>query len=107
MGKIPAWLYRALGQEITIEPFQGTGPFGDVYGPAFTIVALVEDKRRLVRSRDGSEVISLTTVRAPLSTNCPEGSKVTTAKGEAIALHVSDVDGGRLPVPSHLELALT
>lgn len=107
MGQIPGWLYRQAGQTITIEAYEGTGPFGDIYRTAAVVRAIVDDTRRLIRAADGSEVVSETTVLVPLATDAPQGSRVTIADRTATVLRASRVDGQQLPVPSHLELALT
>lgn len=107
MAGIPGWLMRALGRNVSIQPFLGTGPFGDVHGSAATKRVIVEDDRRLIRGSDGSEVISQTTLFAPLDTTCPEGSLVTIDGRTATVLKVSRIDGGRTHAPSHLEIALT
>lgn len=108
MAGIPRWLLQRMGQDVTIEPFLGTGTFGDVWGPPVPVRALVDNRRRLVRTASGSEVTSETTLRMQLSETCPVGSRVTLPDGRrALAITAGDIDGGSLPVPSHLEVALT
>ncbi|MEV0619597.1 hypothetical protein AB0I81_40205 [Nonomuraea sp. NPDC050404] len=97
-----------LGQDIEIEPYLGSGSFGDVWGPAAPVRALVDERRRRVRSASGTEVISEATIRVQLTVTCPVGSRVTLPDGRtAIAITNARHDGGRLRVPSHLEVALT
>ncbi|SDD86630.1 hypothetical protein [Actinokineospora iranica] len=73
--KIPAVL---LPHTITLRPFIGTGPYGDVHGdPVVIRRAFVEDRRRLVRSTTGEEVVSETTVRTRPREHIPVGSLVT------------------------------
>ncbi len=107
MAGIPGWLLRAAGHDVTIEARTGSGPYGDVYDPPDTARVLVDQKRRLVRDQGGQEVVSETTLRAPLDTVAPPGSRVTLPDGRtSTVITVSRYDGGSLPVPSHLEIAL-
>ncbi|MEV1204441.1 hypothetical protein [Microbispora rosea] len=93
---------------MTIRPFEGEGAFGPTYGDPVPVRCLVDERRRLVRGPTGSEVVSEATVYAPRGTVCPVGSMVTLPSGrEASALAVGDLDGGGLPTPDHLEIALT
>ena len=105
MGAIPAFLLR---HTVVVKPFEGEGPFGPTFGDPVTVRCLVDERRRLVRGPTGSEVVSEATVYAPRGTVCPVGSLVTLPSGrEASALAVGDLDGGGLPTPDHLEIALT
>lgn len=105
---IPRWLLDRMGQNVIVEPFEGQGPFGPSYGPPVTLRALVDQRRRLVRSGTGSEVLSETTLRVQLGATAPPGSRVTLPGGrQAQVITTTAHDGGRLPVPSHLEIALT
>lgn len=107
MRVIPAWLLRKAGQDVTIEPLTGEGPFGPEYGTPVVVRTLVEAKRRLVRDAQGAEVVSETTLRMQLTETCPAGSRVTLPSGTAsYAITSAQVDGGRLPVPSHLQVTL-
>ncbi|MEV4245230.1 hypothetical protein AB0J63_17665 [Streptosporangium canum] len=103
MGALPAWL---LVHQVLVEPFEGEGPFGPEYGEAVTVRCFVDEKRRLVRNAEGSEVVSETTVYMPLDTTCPTGSRVTANSRTTTAITSSRRDGGGLPVPDHLEVAL-
>ncbi|MEV4457014.1 hypothetical protein [Microbispora sp. NPDC049633] len=106
MGAIPAFLLR---HTVTIRPLLGEGSFGPKHGDPVTVPrCFVDEKRRLVRGPTGSEVVSEATVYAPRGTVCPVGSLVTLPSGrKASALAVGDLDGGGLPTPDHLEIALT
>ncbi|MFI6814430.1 hypothetical protein ACIBG7_18610 [Nonomuraea sp. NPDC050328] len=107
MRAIPGWLLRKAGKDVIVEPYAGAGPYGAVYGPAVTVRALVEAKRRLVRDSAGSEVISETTLRMQLADACPAESRVTLPDGSIThAITSAEVDGVHLPVPSHREVAL-
>lgn len=95
-----------LVHTVTVEPWSGSGAYGDIWGTPFTMACFVEDKRRLVRDADGSEVISETTVYANRGPTIPNRSRITLPSGrQPLVIVVSDHDGGTLPVPSHLEIA--
>ncbi|WP_217370133.1 hypothetical protein [Nonomuraea antri] len=97
-----------LGQDVTIEPYLGSGSFGPVWGPPVTVRALVDNRRRRVRSASGTEVISESTIRVQLTVTCPVGSRVTLPDGRTgVAITNARHDGGTVRVPSHLEVALT
>ncbi len=51
-----------LPHTVTVRPYEGTSPYGEVFGDPVTHRAFVEDRRRLVISASGEEVISETTV---------------------------------------------
>jgi len=104
MGAIPAWLLRHTA---VVEPLVGEGSHGPVYGPAVTVRCMRDDKRRLVRSRDGSEVTSETTLYMRLSETCPVGSRVDLGDRVATVITAARRDGGGLPTPDHLEVTLT
>jgi len=105
MGAIPAFLLR---HQVTIEVLEGEGPFGPLYGPPVEARAFVDQRRRLVRSASGSEVVSETTVYLPPGTVCPPGSRVTLPSGAVSTVITTSVrDGGGLPTPDHVEAALT
>lgn len=108
MAGIPRWLLSQAGDDVTIEPYEGSGAYGDIYGPPVTVRAVVDASRRLVRNEAGTEVVSETTLYAPLSTVAPAGSRVTLADGtRTTVITAKRRDGRRLPVPSHLEVVLT
>jgi hypothetical protein len=103
MSSLPVFLLR---HTVTVEPYEGEGPFGPTYGAPVTVRAFVDDKRRLVRSPTGDEVTSETTFYAPLDTVCPVHSRVTVNGRQTVALASSRRDGGGLPTPDHLEVAM-
>lgn len=105
---IPKWLLDRMGQDVQIEPYQGAGPWGPAYGPPVTVRALVDQRRRLVRSDTGAEVLAETTLRVQLGAAAPPLSRVTLPDGrQAQVITTTAHDGRKLPVPSHLEIALT
>jgi hypothetical protein len=93
-----------LQHTVTVEPWEGSGGYGDIWGAPFDLQCFVEDKRRLVRAADGSEVVSETTVYANRGPSIPNRSRITLPSGRQ-PLVITDHDGGALPVPSHLEIA--
>jgi hypothetical protein len=103
MGSLPAWLLR---HEVTVEPFEGTGPFGPEYGEQVIERAFVDEKRKLVRNAAGAEVVSETTVYMRLDAVCPAESRVTVNERTTFVIAASRRDGGGLPTPDHLEVAL-
>ena len=92
---------------VTIEPYLGTDGYGrDTYGPAITVQGWVEETTKLVRKKDGSEVVSSSQFHCELATNCPERSRATLPSGKVtLAISAARRDGGAWPVPSHLEIA--
>ncbi|MBA9003735.1 hypothetical protein [Thermomonospora cellulosilytica] len=108
MPGIPSFLLR---HEVVVEPLIGEGPFGSTYGPRTAVRCFRDDKRRLVRGTDGSEVVSETTLYMRLSETCPVGSRVTLDQGTAgervtTVITAARRDGGGLPTPDHLEVTL-
>ncbi|TDD25063.1 hypothetical protein E1287_37615 [Actinomadura sp. KC06] len=109
MGAIPAFLLR---HSVSVEAYEGEGPFGTVYAAAVDVRCFRDDKRRLVRGKDGSEVTSETTLYMRLDETCPVGSRVTLDGGTgnervSTVITASRRDGGGLPTPDHLEVTLT
>lgn len=95
---------------ITVKPFAGSGARGPVYGEPFTFMGAVDDRRKLVRTADGQEVVSETRVFGPIDTpRVPDGSLVTLPEPftrETRVLAVSRMTSGGLDTPNHLEVAL-
>lgn len=71
--KVPTSLLR---QTITVEPYLGDSAYGPVYGPATTARGRVEGKRRAVRKRDGTDVISTASITVRPDVNIPTESRV-------------------------------
>ncbi|MFB4276043.1 hypothetical protein ACBJ59_12165 [Nonomuraea sp. MTCD27] len=103
MGSIPAWLYR---HTVQIEPWEGEGPVGPEYGDAVTVACFVDDRLQKILDNEGAEVVARTVIYMPLDTVCPPGSRVTFNGRAAQVLAALRRDGGGLPVPDHLEVAL-
>ncbi|TQN26094.1 hypothetical protein FHX37_4632 [Haloactinospora alba] len=110
MRTIPGWMLRRMGSDVTVEPYQGEGPYGPTYADPVAVRAIVEGKRRMVRGDDGSEVTSETTLRVQLNhaDSFPAGSRVTLPDGtQSSVITTSRHDGRTMPVPSHVEVSLT
>ncbi|MFE3449627.1 hypothetical protein ACFXJ8_11895 [Nonomuraea sp. NPDC059194] len=103
MGNLPAWLLR---HTVIVEPFEGEGPFGPEFGDQVTERAFIDEKRRLVRDAEGVEVVSETTVYMRLAATCPAGSRMIVNGRLTYVITASRRDGGGLPTPDHLEVAL-
>jgi len=97
----PDWLLR---HEATIEPFEGEGAYGPIFGEAVTARCMVDDERRLVRDAQGAETVSDTTIFFPPGTRCPEGSRVTVNGRVTTVITSFSRDGGGLPTPDHVEV---
>jgi hypothetical protein len=100
-----------LPHTIKVEAYLGSGPYGDAWDEPVTIRhAQVDDKRRVVRAPDGSEVVSETTVRLELHHQIPPGSRVTVWPGTPLERTATVISASLLTfpgAPSHVELALT
>jgi hypothetical protein len=105
MAAIPGWLLR---HEVTVEPLLSEGSHGPVYGLPVAVQCFRDDKRKLVRGKDGSEITSETTLYMRLDETCPAGSRVTLpgAARPTTVITASRRDGGGLATPDHLEVTL-
>lgn len=97
---------------VTVETYQGVGSLGDVFAAPVTVAAFVEDTRRLVRDKNGEQVVSETTLYTYLTNAAlfTTNSRVTVAGAPARAARVirqNANDGGPLDLPDHLAVALT
>jgi len=101
---IPAFL---LQHTVTIEAFQGNGANGPVYGTPLVVPCFRDDKRRLVRAPNGSQVVSESTVYCQPGTVAPPESRINLGTRIATVITTADRDGGTLPVPSHVEVNCT
>ncbi|NNJ04149.1 hypothetical protein HHX38_08375 [Streptomyces sp. PKU-MA01144] len=102
--KFPAFLRQ---HTVTVEPLLGTGPKGTVYGAPVEVRGLLRQQTKLVRNPAGEEATSSSQFFAPLETVAPARSRVTLPGGRTTTVIASvPQDGGKLPVPSHLEVQL-
>lgn len=100
---IPAQL---LVHTASVEPYQGSGPYGPVYGAAFNLPCYFEATRSLVRDAEGNEAVSEAKVYANPGTDVPAGSKVTVAGYASTVITVSTFDDAGLTGLAHREIAL-
>lgn len=97
---------------ISVEAYEGSGAYGDVYAAAVDVEGCVIEhtRRRIqVQTQDaaGGIVISTTTVYAPPATVAPVDSRVTLPDGTVTkVLQASSQDAHGHPLPEHWELAL-
>lgn len=101
-----AWLLDQAGQDVTVETYDGQGAYGEIYGPPRTVRCLVDDRRRLVRTAQGDEVVSETTIVCDLGEDIPPESRITVGGRATTVIATTRMDGGTLPTPRYLELAL-
>lgn len=107
MRTIPGML---LPHTVTVQPYEGTGAHGPIYGEPRTARAAVEDSRRLVRGTDGNEVVSEATVYTKPHHSIPAESRVTVWPGTNHERTSDVITSSRHTypgTPGHLELALT
>jgi hypothetical protein len=97
---------------ITVEAYEGSGAYGDVYAAAVPVQGcVIEHTRRQVKVQTqdaaGGIVISSTTVYAPPDTVAPVDSRVTLPGGTVTkVLAASYLDAHGHPLPEHWDLAL-
>jgi hypothetical protein len=97
---------------ITVEAYQGSGAYGDVYAAAVAVDGcVIEHTRRRIQMQTqdaaGGVVISSTTVYAPPATVAPVDSRVTLPGGTVTkVLQASYQDAHGHPLPEHWDLAL-
>ncbi|MFP8960034.1 hypothetical protein ACLIYP_05595 [Streptomyces nanhaiensis] len=104
MDVIPAALWQ---HEVTVEPFEGSGAYGDVYGAPAVVACLLAEETRLVRAADGTDTVSSASYLAEPDHRPPPGSKVTLPDGRTTkVIRVDRPDGGSLPVPSNTQVFL-
>lgn len=97
--------------DISVERYEGSGAFGDVFAAATEETGFVDDTRKLVRDVAGQEVISSARVFLPPTiADVPPDSRVTLpaqfADRISRVIAVARHDSGTLGLPDHLEIAL-
>ncbi|MFE7128957.1 hypothetical protein [Streptomyces sp. NPDC057617] len=97
-----------LQHTITVEPYEGSGAYGPVYGAPVDVEGFLEQTARLVRAPGGDEVVASSTFYCRRgAVNAPTKSKVTLPDGTKTTVIVAhDRAAGRLPLPEHLEVIL-
>lgn len=93
-----------LNQVAYVEAFTGTGALGPVYAAQVAVRCRIENKRRMVRSPEGTEVVSSTTLFCEPEETIPAQSKVT-VDGRTTTVISSAAHHG-LAEASHLEVSL-
>jgi hypothetical protein len=94
---------------LTVETLTGAGALGDVYAAPVSVPGWLEDKRRLVRDKNGQEVVSssfFSCDNTHLSKFTPD-TKVTISGRTAFVIGVANYTSGSLDLPDHLEIDLT
>lgn len=100
MGQIPGWLLR---HTVMVEPYLGW----NTYGAATQVRCFVDEKISSRYTQAGVQVRAHAVAYARLATSCPVGSRITLADGRrGYASAVARRDGGGLPTPDHLEVAI-
>lgn len=104
MADVPDYLLR---HSVSVETYEGTAAYGDIYATAQPVKCFVDDARKVVRNTDGDEVVSESTIIARLA-DAPklvEKSKVTLPGGrKSIVILKKDRDDGGLGAPQHVEV---
>lgn len=95
----------------TVRTLLGAGGMGSTWAAPVNVPCFVDDKRRLVRAADASEVVSETTifdVDVEHATVWAPGSEVTLPSGRVATVIIAAArTSGSLGLPDHLEVALT
>jgi hypothetical protein len=94
---------------VSVETKTGSVAYGDVYASAVSVPCWAEPKRRLVRTRDGQEVLSSSFLSCDVE-HAPKftpDSKVTLNGATAYVIGVNTFTSGALELPDHLEIDLT
>lgn len=101
-------LARFWVHTIRVEQFLRQDEDGaDVYGPAVSMVAFVEETNRVVRNTDGAEVVSTAQAYIPAGTVVETDSRVTLPSGRRTQLiSIERHDSAGLGLPDHVTLNL-
>lgn len=98
---------------VTVEPFQGSGAYGEIFAAPVILAppngCWVDNARKVVRNKDGIEVVSETTI-ATSTANFPlfpPDSRVTINGVVSRVIKANNGDSGSLNLPTdHLEVNL-
>lgn len=95
---------------VTVETFQGSGAYGDVFAAPVTVTGFLSGARKLVRDSTGQQVVaesSFYTSLANAALFTPD-TRVTSSGAVARVITVSVNDsGGLMPNVEHVAVALT
>jgi len=96
-------------QSVSVQTYQGHGAYGASFASPVTIKCFVNDARKLVRAPDGTEVVSSTTLYAPLASvdAFAVGSKVTVNTRVATVLGAYRRDSAGPTSAFHTQVDLT
>lgn len=100
---IPNYL---LVHTASVEPYEGSGAYGDVYGAAYSLPCYFEAQRKIVRDAQGDEAVAEATVYADPGAEIKPGSRVTVNGYASTVITVSVFDDGGLTGLAHREIAL-
>ena len=94
---------------VSLETYAGSGAYGAGYATAVSVPCFADDGNHLVHNKIGEEVVSSTTVYAPMTY---EGqftvdSRVTVNGRVAFVISVNPRDSGPLGLHDHVEAHLT
>jgi hypothetical protein len=100
---------RLFTDPVSVETYEGETATGPRYAPAVDVACFVNDARKLVRAATGEEVISETTLYAPLSTvdSWPAGSRVTLNGRTATVIVAYRRDSAGPVSAHHVQINLT
>lgn len=92
----------------SVETFEGAGAYGDVYGAPVVVACFAEAKRRLVRAKDGEQVVSESTLYMGTADGAlfvPDSRVTVGGKvSYVITQNVNDAPG--LDLPEHAAITL-
>lgn len=99
-----------LVHTVSVETWQGTGAYGDIFAEPTPVACFVDDQRKNVLNADGDQVISESTIYAKLdkAETLAAKSRVTLPGGRpAIVINVKRRDDGGMGAPQHVEVVCT
>jgi len=107
MAEIPTFM---LPHRVTVQPYEGSGAMGDVFGTGIPDVpCMLDDTRKLVRDPEGVEVVSETTLvtRRQYAGKFEPGSRVTLPRRTATVISCAERTDGGMGGWQHLEVVLS
>jgi hypothetical protein len=92
---------------VTIEPHTGTNGLGqDTWGTGVPVRGWLEYRVKNIRKPDGSETVSTAQFHCDPGPDIPPRSRGTFPGGhQSLVVIAAPLDGGTLPLPSHLEIS--
>lgn len=95
---------------VTVRTFVGDGAYGPVYDDSPALECFVVSKRQLVRNQNGDQVVSETTITAPIKHGhwfTPESEVTFTSGNKATVISRGIAESGDLELPDHVAITLT